>query len=401
MPATVIRPLHDPRPELFQGLALILIFVGTMSGNAPGASVSHSIWSCDAAIIFMFVSGYVAGLSFGRVQQRQGALFATMQICRQAWLLYVTYIFLFAVFAGEVSGLAILTQKPALIVEMGLSQFSVAPHIAIAKALLLDFQPHPLAIVPLLVVLLAAFPLILQLMSRHGFLALGPALVVYAGSQIWPVLDTSPGLGWHYDPLAWQLLFIVGATCGYQVLGRRVLVSRRSATIAAAGIVAVCAAIDLSWLAHQSYAPVPALFFNALRPLVDNSGLGPLRLINFLALAILVVRVLPRDSEMIRATWLHPLVLCGRHATYVLCLAILLGVLGHVVLDHIDGGIACGLIIGAVGTAAMTMAALLLQWYASAAHATSPRVPPRTPTLRTTGKTNNDRTTEPTLPKAA
>jgi hypothetical protein len=400
MPNAIIRPLHDPRPDLFQGIAVIFIFVGEMSGNDAGFLALQTIGYWDAAVIFIFVSGYMAGFTYGRVHRRHGALVATLQICRRTWKLYVTYIVLLAIFAGEVSELVIRSHNPSYMHEMGLSGFLAAPHIAIVKALLLNFQPQPLAILPLCVVLLAWFPLVLQVMSRHRLLVLGPALVMYIGSEFWLGTGHSADLAWHYNPLAWQLLFIIGASCGYQALGGRALPSHRWVTVAAAGIVTLCAATDLSWLGHQLYEPFPAFLSAELRPL-ENTDLGPLRLVNFLALAILVVRALPCSSEIVRAAWLHPVVLCGRYASYVLCVGILLGALGHVILVEFRGGIVLQFAASAIGIAAMIATALLVHWYESAVHVASPRVPPRTPPLRAGRAVAGNETKDRGLPRAA
>ena len=401
MSHTIIRPLQDPRPDFFLGVALIFIFVGEMSGNALSSFTLPSTSYWNAAIIFIFVSGYSAGLTYGRAQQRQGALVATLKICQRTWHTYVTYIVVFAIFAGEVSGSAILSRDLSYMDDMGLSDFLVTPHIAIVKVLLLNFQPHPLAILPLYLVLLAFFPLFLQLMSRNRLLALCPAIVIYVGSQPWLSSGNSSGLVWHYNPLAWQLPFIIGATCGYQALGGWALLTQRWVTIAAAGFVILCAATDLSWLGHQFYEPLPALFYDESRPLVDDADLGPLRILNFLALAIVVARALPRASNIVRATWLYPVVLCGRHASQLLCVGILLGVLSRVIVRELHGGIAFQLAMCAFGIAAMTATALLLQWYANAGYATSPRLLTRTSAPDTAGPTNDSLTTEPDLPKAA
>jgi len=79
MSHTIIRPLQDPRPDFFLGVALIFIFVGEMSGNALSSFTLPSTSYWNAAIIFIFVSGYSAGSYAGFwVTRRSGGI-----VCRR------------------------------------------------------------------------------------------------------------------------------------------------------------------------------------------------------------------------------------------------------------------------------------------------------------------------------
>ena len=95
-----------------------------------------------------------------------------------------------------------------------MAPFVEAPTDASSRALTLLYQPHYLDILPLYIVLLTWFPLLLWLLRRH----VGWALVVSVG--VWmtaafagwkfPSYYTEHR-GWMFNPLAWQLLFGLGA----------------------------------------------------------------------------------------------------------------------------------------------------------------------------------------------
>ncbi len=115
-----------------------------------------------------------------------------------------------------------------------MAPFVEAPTDASSRALTLLYQPHYLDILPLYIVLLTWFPLLLWLLRRH----VGWALVVSVG--VWmtaafagwkfPSYYTEHG-GWMFNPLAWQLLFGLGAVVasvtqrGSNVLAGPVLVA--------------------------------------------------------------------------------------------------------------------------------------------------------------------------------
>ena len=87
--------------------------------------------------------------------------------------------------------------------------------IALIQALLLKFQPNFMDVLPLYIVLLIAFPLVLWLLLHCADVALALSVALYAAVQhfYWN-LPAYPTGTWFFNPLAWQLIFVVGAWCG-------------------------------------------------------------------------------------------------------------------------------------------------------------------------------------------
>ena len=157
---------------------------------------------------------------------RQGPLFATAQVYRRVWQLYVAHIFLFMIFTAEVSYTIQTFNNPMYADELRVGDFLAEPHIAIIRALLLPFQPTLLDILPLYIALLATFPVVLLLLGQHTLAALLPSIALYVTAQVSGLaLRGYPADHlWCFNPFSWHLLFSIGAACGYaRVAGRRIL----------------------------------------------------------------------------------------------------------------------------------------------------------------------------------
>jgi len=371
MAETPPRVPRDLRLDFFRGLSLIFIFIDHIPENALAYFTLRSVAFNDAAEVFIFISGYTAALVYGQSLAEKGALFATAQIYRRVWQLYVAHIFLFVIFTAEVSYAILVLQNPMYSDEMGVADFLQEPHLAIIRALTLSFQPTFLDILPLYIVLLASFPVVLILLERQRYLplalsALGYALTLTHG---WAFHTRPSHEVWFFNPLAWQFLFVIGATAGYaRGSGRPSFPDPPWVARVAIAVSVVIAVINFSWTLHWIYDPFPPLFAKALwNYSIDKTNLAPLRLFSFLVLAIATVHVVRPDSPLLRARWAWFVIICGRQSLYVFCLGILLSVLGHFLLADISGGIATQIAVNLVGLATMIGFAALLEWFKGAA----------------------------------
>src|SRR5260221_182438 len=208
---------RDLRLDFFLGLALFFIFIDHIPENSLSFFPLPSVGFSDAAEIFIFISGYTAAMVYGSSMQRSGIVFASAQTYRRVWQLYVAHIFLFMIFTAEVSYTVLTFNNPMYNDELRVGDFLAEPHIAIIKALALQFQPTFLDILPVYIVLLASFPLVLWLLQLHIAAAVLPALALYAATQLLGLsFHRYPGdQVWVFNPLAWQLLFVIGAACRF------------------------------------------------------------------------------------------------------------------------------------------------------------------------------------------
>ena len=96
--AKAARGTRDLRLDFFRGLSLFFIFIDHIPENLLSYFTLHSIAFCDAAEVFIFISGYTAALVYGQSLKRSGSLLAIAQIYRRVWQLYVAHVFLFMIF---------------------------------------------------------------------------------------------------------------------------------------------------------------------------------------------------------------------------------------------------------------------------------------------------------------
>ena len=369
MPTPLIESDRDYRLDFFRGVALFFIFVDHIPGNVLSYFTLHSICFADAAEVFIFISGYTAALVYGRVLQRRGVLLALAKIYHRVWRLYVAHIFLSVIFTAVVSYTATRWNIPSYYEEMRLAEFLSAPHVAVVQAMMLRFQPMFLDILPLYIILLFCFPFILFLTVRWSWLALALSFALYVATQIFHLSfgGYPEGHVWFFNPLAWQFVFVIGAVCGYAPVGGRSLPSSRWLFLAAVSVVALLAALRLTW-ALNSFSPrIPAVLADQIWPVAGNkTDLAPLRLLNFIALALVVMHLVPKQSSFLRRSLARPVVLCGQHSLEIFCLGILLSVLAHFVLTQMHGGITMQVALTAFGLTVMILVSLLLDWYKTA-----------------------------------
>ena len=167
--AAATRPAgggRDLRLDFFRGLGLLFIFLDHIPDNWVSYLTLANVVFCDAAEIFVFISGISAALVFGRLFEREGYVFAAAQALRRTWTLYVAHVFLFVIFTAQVSYAAQRWRNPLFAEEMNISGFLDDPGVAILKALTLQLQPMFMGILPLYIVLLVALAILLPLLRR-------------------------------------------------------------------------------------------------------------------------------------------------------------------------------------------------------------------------------------------
>jgi hypothetical protein len=376
---------RDLRLDFFRGLALIFIFIDHIPENILGYFTIQAVQFFDAAEVFIFISGFTAALVYGRTLASQGPLYATARILSRAGQLYVAHIFLFVMFIAEVSYTVATFNNPMYNDEMGVGDFLQEPHVAIVKALLLEFQPTFLAILPLYIIFLAAFPLILLGLRLQSLIVLIPSFVLYVIVQATNLTVPAypEGQVWFFNPLAWQFLFIAGAALGLPDQRKwRWRQWQRAVVPAAVTVIALGFVIKSTWIIHGLWEPFPAVLLKELWPL-DKSTLSPIRLIAFFAMVVVVAAMIPPEARFLRSMPAKPLVVCGQQSLEIFCLGILLSALGHFVLSEYDSAIPIQLGVNLAGILAMCLTAGMLDWYKTKSGAVTSR-----PALAGPGRSN-------------
>ena len=382
---SVMNAGRDLRLDVFRGLALFSIFVDHIPNNIVAQFTLQSVMFADAAEVFILISGYTAGMVYGRAMERQGFLIAGLRVGHRVWQLYVAHVFLFAIFMATMAYTVDILNKSLYAEEFQAADFLSEPGVAVVKALTLQFQPAYMDILPLYIVLLGAFPFVLA-----GF-RFWPAGVLIASLGLWLAAQIDPRLAlsaypgpdrvWYFNPFGWQALFFVGAWLGWR--GDRGALSwldRRWLLYLAAGFALAVFVIRFSWTLHGFSYRIPALASGkALWLFLSKEDLGLLRFASVLAVALLVARLIAPQAAFLAGRLAWPFVICGRHSLHIFCLGILLSVVGHLVLSEFFGGVAMQLAISAAGIGVMIAVAALMEWFSAAKGGAGDRVAERAP----------------------
>lgn len=359
------QPSRDLRLDVFRGFALFFIFVDHIPENQLSAFTVQALGFFDAAEIFIFLSGYTAALVYGRSLSRHGFVVSTAQVYRRVWQLYVAHLFLFIMMSALVSYVVGRLDSPLYADELGVGDFLTEPHIALVRALTLEFQPTFLDILPLYIVLLAIFPLVLLALDRSPFLALIPSLCLYAAVYAFDIRFRGypNGQPWFFNPLAWQLLFIVGAAAGHaRVTGVSLTGRARWLIWPALAIALGFFVTEITWIIHRRIDAFPALFQKEIWP-INKTDLSPIRLVNFLAVALVAAWAIRPDAAWLSWRGIRPVALCGKFSLHIFCLGIILSLVGHFVLVEISASRPMQITVTVAGALAMYGLARLLAWY--------------------------------------
>jgi hypothetical protein len=93
---------------------------------------------------------------------------------------------------------------------------------------------------------------------------------------------------------------------------------------------------------------------------LDKSKLDPLRLLHFLALAVVAARLVPRDWRGLTTPLMRAAIRCGQNSLPIYCLGVLLTYASQVALLDISDGLAMQIALSLTGIAAMIATATLL-----------------------------------------
>jgi hypothetical protein len=358
---------RDIRLDLFRGLALWFIFLDHIPTNIVSWLTVRNYGFSDATEIFVFISGYTAVIAYSRMMMREGWPRSAARIYRRVWQLYVAHILLFIFFSAQIAWVSAARETPSLIEEMELIGLGHDPYRALLEAALLKFRPVNLDVLPLYIVLLAAFPLVLPLVLRWPFAVIAGSLVLYAATCRfgWNLPAYPEGKVWYFNPLAWQIVFHIGAACA--VLGSRLGWLDRyrvPLTVLAVVYLLVAAVIALSWHYNPLERLIPAWFARLIYP-IDKTNIDPLRIAHFLAIAWVVRLLVPPDARWLRWPVLRPLRRCGEHSLQVFCWGTFLALSAQVVVSHYEDSIASQIVVSVGGIVIMSAIAYAASWFRS------------------------------------
>jgi hypothetical protein len=266
---------------------------------------------------------------------------------------------------AEISYFSNIFNNPLYLEEMQAIIFFDQPHIALGETLLLKFRPRNMDILPLYIILLLIFPIVLVGLRHCCSVIFGGSLFLYvmARTENWNLPAYPEGSGWFFNPFAWQFLFVLGAWCGsFHRRQLPILLYSNGLLFLAVLYILFSLAVVMTWHDPGLAVYMPMSLAAILYP-IDKSGLDPLRLFHFLALALIIVRLVP-DETPFRRWWLaRRVIVCGQHSLQVFCAGTVLAFLGQFALIEVDPSSLAQLLVSAFGIAAMVILAHGLLWY--------------------------------------
>lgn len=351
--------------DFFRGLALVFVLVDHIDHMALDGSclVAWSLMGfgfCDFADVFVFLSGLTVGWVYSFYTTRNGARAAVRKMIVRSAQLLVGY----ALTSIGVSAIAYLSDIPL-----------VAPDKNLLSVFWLGYQPFTLMILCLYIVLLPTTVAALFVSRTSVCFIFLTSFCVYASVQIWPALNfyiaDSP---WVFNPFAWQFLMVgamlIGArlrnsteegtefhmlasekrtfgvrtrTLGMIVLHRRPPSHKNKTggifpllvTIAVLAFGAFIEKGEFVFGSERQRIAIELLRFGEWEATLTNkTRLAPLRLLNFIALAYVVYRLLPSDGRIWSNKAFRPIMACGRNSLTVYCFGVLLTHLSSIMFDR-------------------------------------------------------------------
>lgn len=283
---------------------------------------------------FIFLAAFMVGQLEFRRELSRGEVATVRDLAKRTARVYAYHCGLLFIAFTVFAPLAVRLHRPA--VENLLSFYLKSPKPAAIAAALLQYRPSLLDILPLYVIFMALTPLARRIARQWGW-----EPVIYAGFAVWvaaqfglrnfifrtvvpfgiPVPFDSTGA---FDIYGWQLLWIVGLALGTLNADHLAGVSTRPQAEAAEGIP--------RWLVRLSFALAGAFLVlryspvnrwidpNLLGWLIDKWHLGPARVINFSAIAILLVQY---GSRIARLKLFTPLAALGQASIEVFCVHVI------------------------------------------------------------------------------
>lgn len=356
--------VRDLRIDFFRGLALLMIFIDHVPGNALSALTLQAFGTCDAAEVFVLLAGYSSGLAFAPIFQRASWPAATARVLIRCWDIYVAHIVLFCVVAGIVVSAVRHFDNPLYLEHVNLLPLFADTEGALVAVLTLHYLPNFLDILPLYVLLLALVPFALPLALRQ------PALVLLAAAALWGLVQVAPfnlpnypgDAGWYFNPFAWQFLFVIGLVLG-SLRHRDVRLDPRLCrllVIASGPVVLVALLVAAPWRQIPGLEEVVIIPWSWLPP-VSKTDLSVIRLVNILALFCLAGSLIRAEAPWLRGRIGGAVALLGTQPLPVFSVGIVASVLGAVVFFEAGRGLLAHVVVNLTGA----LAALAVAWIAA------------------------------------
>lgn len=354
---------RDYRLDLLRGFAIWAIFLDHIPNNSVNWITLRNYGFSDAADLFVFISGYTASFVYARIMLERGFVVGGTRLIKHAWQIYVAHVLLFVIYIAEIGYLAQHYNNPNLENEFNVANFMRNPAETLYQGLILSFKPVNMDVLPLFIVLMLVFPPVLWAMLRRPNLTLAASFLLYLAARYFSWnLPAYPIGSWYFNPLCWQLLFILGGWFALSgSIESRPLIRSRALLVLGSAYLVFALVMTLGGRFPELAHMMPAWLVDAFNP-NDKTNLAPYRLIHFIVLAFFITRLMPRDWPGLHWLAFRPAIKCGQRSLEVFCFGVFLAVLAHVALVEVSNDIWMQILVSVVGIALMTVLAYYRSW---------------------------------------
>ena len=356
----------DLRILLLLGIANWFLFVDHIPHNAVSSLTLRNFGFSGATDLFVFVGGYAAAIIYAKIMVERGYLVGATRIFKRLWQLYAAYVVLFVIYVDLIGYVAAQTAAPEIIAEFNIAGFIDHPIRTLIRGLLLQATPLNLDVLQLFIVLMAFLPIVLIGMLRWPIVTLAGSAALYIAARIFDWnLWSFPDGDWAFNPLSWQLLFVLGAWFALSGAGQAGLI-RSMQGLPALRIAALLYLLFALTITSAGKLPalaeiIPDSLQSAFLP-NDRENLAPYRVLHLLAMAFLFTLVVPRGWPGFRWPILQPLVKCGEEWLAVFCAGVFLSFAAHFVLITGPNSLAMQVLVSVAGILMMTAVAYYVSW---------------------------------------
>jgi hypothetical protein len=350
---------RDYRLDFCRGIALIVIFVDHVPGNPLSAWTLRNFSFCDAAEIFVLISGMSSYLAYGSRLSKAGFVACLKAAARNCLRIYLAHIFLIGLIAVMFVWISARFTGANYIDALKLNWMVQDPWSAIGATLTLSYLPRLMDILPMYVVMMAAAPILILIIQRDYRIALAISLAVYAIAWKfgWNLPADRTGREWYFNPFAWQLLYTIGLVlCHLSRTAPDKVPWRRSWLLTSIVFLLVTFAITvpLSELWMTPIAP-----FSYVWP-AEKTYLAPIRIINVLALLYVFAYYVSPQAAWLKKGVAAMCISCGRHSLPIYGTGLVLSCLGYVITQESAAKDFANFAVNAAGIAILFATALVL-----------------------------------------
>jgi hypothetical protein len=350
----------DNSVDFWRGIALIMIFIDHVPGNTYTAYTIHRAAFCDAAEVFVFLAGWSLSHATGGPLAPQSAGRVVIRLLARAIEIYRAQIVLTAIALALLAGTALVRNNPIFLEWHNAGPAFYDPARTTVGWVLLTHHLWFFDILPLYVVVLLLAPIFVILARWRRWAALLASLALYCMTLTWNVqLPTWPSdTGWYFNPLAWQLLLVLGFLGAEMAQDSPEFVGRVGWCVPGAVILSLMfAGLTISGFDPDPLSvPEPRFFF-----LIDKTNLSPSRVISLLSLVIALHPVFPWVQNILGriGEWLCSL---GRNSLAVFAIGSLLSLVAQLSRFILGGGLTIDTITILLGLLGMGWTVWFVEW---------------------------------------